>query len=134
MPWSSRDAVHDRSTLVGPAAVAVRPEGAVGGPVSTTAPVSSTSEGSLDPSREPKSIPSVDVPARAKLYVPLPVTSAVTFHSTHAPLAIAALSSCGSPVLAGRLPQLIPVSVQALDAAKTAGPLPVELEAKSRSL
>jgi hypothetical protein len=60
--------------------------------------------------------------ARTKLNVPLPPTSDVTLYSTHVLDAMAPLLSFAPLVRAGRLFQVMPVSVQLLPVAYAAGP------------
>ena len=69
-------------------------------------------------SRERRSTPSDDVVASTKLTVPLPLTAAVTSYSTQLLVAIDPRSARAAPLLAGRLAQVNPVSVQLLVAVR----------------
>ncbi len=61
------------------------------------------------------------------MYVPSPATSALTSYSTHAFVPSAPLLSTAPLTSAGRVFQVMPVSVQLFPAAYTAGPLFVPL-------
>src|SRR3954453_6542555 len=111
--------------------VAASPVGTLGACWSPDPPppedVSTTSCGAFEPSRELKSTPSVDVPARAMLYVPAPGINDVMSKVAHVPVESAPASATPLPVRAGRLFQVIPVSVQPLPVAYTAAPFAVGL-------
>jgi hypothetical protein len=109
-PTLSVEAVHDRSTRPEEIATAPRPDGSLGLVTSLDAPVVTTSCGLFVASREEKSTPSLDVPARTKLYVPSPGTSDVTLKSTQAPDGTEALSSTPDPERGVRLAHVIVVS------------------------
>jgi len=61
-------------------------------------------------SREATPRESLEVPIITKLFVPFPLTSAVTLYSTKPPEVTACLSSAGSPAGPGRLLQLSALS------------------------
>src|SRR5690349_9934733 len=84
---------------------------AVGGPPA----VRTTSWGGFAPaSRELKLTPSVDVVARSKLNVPAPVTNGVTSSCTQLLGGAVASVDSAAVVRAGRVFQVMPVSVQPL--------------------
>jgi len=68
-------------------------------------------------SRELMLSPSVESVARTNVWVPLPATNGVTSNSTQVFADTAPLSSRPTRLRAGRLPQLIAVSDQALSVA-----------------
>jgi hypothetical protein len=99
-------------------------------------PVSTTSCGAVVPSREEKVTPSLLSATRAKVKVPLPLTSEVTLYSTQALALKAPLLSTAPLRRAGwvfHVTPPVPDSVQALLARWTAGPLAVPfVEQKTR--
>jgi hypothetical protein len=105
----------------------------VGVGVGLGASVVMTSCGGAFDSLDEPSIPSVDVPRRMKLNVPLPATSEVTFHSAQAPEESGPRSSAGSPVEPGRLAHVIELSSQVPVVEYTAGPFVVPFARNTRS-
>src|SRR5688572_31392119 len=73
-----------------------------------------TSCGELLPSRAENQTSSLLSPASTKLKVPFPATSEVTLYSTQVFISMDPLLSTAFPMRAGRLFQVIPVSVQLL--------------------
>jgi len=71
-----------------------------------------TSCGALVPCRLENVTRSLVAPLSVKLYSPLPVTSGVTSYSTQVPSAACWLVARAEPVMAGRVFQVRPVSVQ----------------------
>jgi hypothetical protein len=109
----------------------------VGGPASACGLNVTTSWGRRDVvefSRDAKLAPSLEVAASTNDAAPFPLTSGFTSHSAKVPVAIAPLSSCGPEVRAGRLAQVMPVSLHELVVPCTAGPSTVALSvSNSRS-
>ena len=82
-----------------------------------------TNWGGWLPWREEKVTPSVLSAASTKQNVPFPATKAVTSYSTQDPALMFPLLSTAPLVRAGRLFQVMPVSVQDVPVEYTAGPL-----------
>jgi len=84
-----------------------------------------TNCGGWPPSREENETLSVSVGINPKLYVPSPVTAAVTLYSVQTPVAIAPVTSNAELVIAGFVLHVLPVSIQFVSVAYTVGPLTV---------
>ena len=113
--------------------MAVRFAGFVGGDVSEPAWVVITSCGRFAASRDWKSTPSVEVPARTRSKVPFPVTSEVTSNVAQVDVAIDVTFPTPEPLSAGLFAHVIAGSDHVLAVVNTDGPFAVGLVAQSRS-